>query len=69
MGSAGESKIAALFYNCKSAIPLKQALQEMGHQQPKTPTVTDNSSAEGLLNKTMIPNRAKNYDLRFNWLK
>ena len=69
MGSAGESEIAALFYNCKAAIPLKIALQEMGHQQPATPTITDNSSAEGLLNKTMIPKRAKNYDLRFNWLK
>ena len=45
------------------------ALQEMGHQQPATPTITDNSSAEGLLNKTMIPKRAKNYDLRFNWSK
>jgi Fe-S cluster biosynthesis and repair protein YggX len=69
MGSAGESEIAALFYNCKAAIPLKIALQEMGHQQPATPTITDNSSAEGLLNKTMTPKRAKNYDLRFNWLK
>ena len=69
MGSASESEVAALFYNCKAALPLRLALQEMGHQQPKTPTITDNSTAEGLINKTMVPKRAKNYDLRFDWLK
>ena len=69
MGSASESEVAALFYNCKAALPLRLALQEMGHQQPKTPTITDNSTAEGLINKTMVPKKAKNYDLRFNWLK
>ena len=41
----------------------------MGHQQPKTPVITDNSTADGLINKTMVPNKAQNYDLRFNWLK
>ena len=69
MTSASEAEIAALFLNCKAAIPLRIALEEMGHPQPKTPTVTDNSSAEGLINKTMIPKRAKAHDMRFNWLK
>ena len=69
MGSAGESEVAALYYNCKSAIPLRTALEEMGHEQPKTPAVTDNSTAAGLINKTMTPKRAKAYDQRFNWLK
>ena len=66
MGSARESEIAALFYNCKAAMPPKMALQEIGHQQPKTLAITDNSSAEGLVNKTMIPKQAKSYNLRFN---
>ena len=69
MGSASETEVASLFYNCKAAIPLRLALEEMGHPQPQTPAVTDNSTAEGLLNKTMVPNRAKSYDLRLNWLK
>ena len=66
LGSAGESEFAALSYNYKAAIPLKMILQEMGHQQPTTPTVTRNALAEGLINKTTIPKRAKNCDLRFN---
>ena len=69
MSSASEAETAALFLNCKAAIPLRHALEEMGHPQPKTPVVTDNSSAEGLINKTMIPKRAKAHDMRFNWLK
>ena len=48
---------------------MRVALQEMGHQQPKTPLVTDNKLAEGLINKTMTSKASKNYDLRFNLLK
>ena len=69
MSSASEAETAALFLNCKTAVPLKIALEEMGHPQPRTPVVPDNSSAEGLINKTMIPKRAKAYDTRINWLK
>ena len=58
MSSASEAETAALFLNCKAAIPLRIAPEQMGHPQPKTPVVTDNSSAEGLINKTMIPKRA-----------
>ena len=69
MGSAGESEVAALYYNCKSALPTKVCLEEMGHEQPRTPAITDNSTAAELINKTMTPKRAKAYDQRFNWLK
>ena len=41
----------------------------MGHPQPKTTVVTDNSTAEGLINKTTTPRRAKTYDQRTNCLK
>ena len=62
MGSAGETEVASLYYNCKNAIPLRQALEEMGHPKPPTPTITDNSTAEGLINSSMTPKRAKTYD-------
>ena len=69
MGSAGETEVASLYYNCKNAVVLRRALNEMGHLQPKTTVITDNSTAEGLINKTMTPRRAKTYDQRTNWLK
>ena len=69
MGSEGETEVASLYYNCKNAIPLRRALAEMGHPQPPTTAVTDNSTAEGLINNSMTPKRAKTYDQRFNWLE
>ena len=69
MSSASKAEKVALFLNCKAAIPLRISLEEMGHLQPRTPVVTDNSSAEGLINKTMISKRAEAHDVRFNWLK
>ena len=50
MSSALEAEVAALFYNCKAAQPLRIALEEMGHPQPKTPVITDNKTAERLSN-------------------
>ena len=49
MGSAGESEVEALYYNCKYALPLNPCLGEMGHPQPQTPTITDNSTVAGLI--------------------
>ena len=69
MTSASEAETAALFYNCKAAAPLRVTLEEMGHPQPKTQVTTDNSTAQGLITKSMIPKAAKSYDMRFNFLK
>ena len=69
MTSASEAEVAALFYNCKAAIPLRISLEEIGHSQPKTPAVTNNTTAHGLISRTIIPKREKSYDMRFNFLK
>ena len=53
--------LSKIIKHVKAAIPLRIALEEMGHQQSRTTVVTDNSTAEGLVNKTMTPNRAKTY--------
>eukprot|EP00957_Ditylum_brightwellii_P034897 2644718-Ditylum_brightwellii.AAC.1 len=41
----------------------------MGHPQPKTPLITDNSTAHGLTQGTMIPKWSKAMDMTFHWLK
>ena len=69
MSSASRAETVAIFYNCKEALPLRVSLEEMGHEQHKTPVTTDNTTACGLIKKTMIPKRAKSYDMRFNFLK
>ena len=55
LASASESEAAVLFYNCKAAIPLRLTLEEMGHPQPKTPVTSYNTTALGLIKKTLIP--------------
>jgi hypothetical protein len=56
MASASEMELAALFYGCKQAVPLRVTLMEMGHPQRKpTPVTTDNDPAHGLTMKTMTP--------------
>ena len=55
LASALEAETAALFYNCKAAIPLCLTLEEMGHPQPKTPITSDSTAALGIIKKTMIP--------------
>ena len=69
MSSAGETEAASAYLNCKAALPLRIALEEMGHPQPKTPVIVDNTSALGLMTSAMTPKRSKVYDMRTNWLK
>ena len=59
MSSASEAETVEIFYNCKAALPLRVSLEEMGHEQQKTPVITDNTTACGLIKKTMIPKRDK----------
>jgi hypothetical protein len=68
MASASETELAALFYVCKSAIPLRVTLEEMGHPQRPTLVTTDNATAVGLTQKTMTPKASKSMDMRFHWL-
>ena len=69
MASAAKAEIAALFMNAKLAVPIQQALIEMGHPQPATKLETDNSTADGFVNDTIKQNRSKAIDMRFYWLK
>jgi hypothetical protein len=69
MASAAESELAALFIAAREMIPHRQTLIAMGWPQPKTPIQTDNSTAVGVTNKTIVPRRAKMMDMRFWWLR
>jgi hypothetical protein len=69
MSSAAEAELGALFINAKEAIYIRRMLQEMGHEQPRTPIQTDNSTAEGVINNKIQPKRTKAMDMRFYWLR
>ena len=68
MSLAAEAEVGALYLNAKEAVYLQQILEEMGHPQPKTPIQTNNTTAEGIINKKIQPKRTKAMDMRFHWL-
>ena len=69
MGAASEAEIAAAYVNARIGIGIRLALMELGHIQPKTPLEIDNTTAHGILTKTLIPKRSKAMDMRFYWLR
>jgi hypothetical protein len=69
MSSAAEAELGALYINARKAVEMRTILHEMGHPQPPTPMQTDNSTAEGIINKKVQPKRTKAMDMRFHWLR
>ena len=64
MSLAAEAELGALFINAKEAVYIQQILEEMGHPQPRTPTQTDNMTAEGVINNKIQPECTKAMDKR-----
>jgi hypothetical protein len=68
MASATKAELSALYITAREMIPLRNALQEMGRHQPKSPIQTDNSTACGFINDTIIQQRLKMIWMRLHWL-
>ena len=69
MASAAEAKMAALYITAKKMIPLCNTLIEMGWPQPQSPIQTDNSTAMGFTNKTIVNKATKLADMKLWWLR
>jgi hypothetical protein len=67
--SAGEAETAALFKCAQDMVPLRNALNEMGWPQPRSPIQVDNSTAEGFANNTIIVKRMRAIKMQLNWPK
>ena len=44
-------------------------LEELGHPQPENPLKTDNSTADGIISKTIKQSQSKAMDKRLYWLQ
>jgi hypothetical protein len=69
MASAAKAEFGGLFYNGQEACPIRQALLDMGHPQPATPTKTDSSTACGIANNTIKQSKSKAMERRFYWIR
>ena len=52
----------------KKIVTLRKTLIEMRWPQPPSPLQTDNSTASGITNNTIVPRQTKDTDMRFYWL-
>ena len=68
MSSAAEAECGSLYMNAQHAVPHITTLEELGHKQRPVPIKTDNSTANGIMNKTIKRKRSKAFDMRFWWL-
>ncbi len=50
-------------------IPHRQTFIDMRWPQPKSPIQTDNSTAAGVVNNTIVPCRSKMMDMHFWWFR
>eukprot|EP00957_Ditylum_brightwellii_P172133 13104587-Ditylum_brightwellii.AAC.2 len=66
---AAEAEIGALYVNMHKEEELHLSLKEMGHPQPLTPVMMDNSMAGGIVNKTMKQRLTRAIDMRFYWVR
>ena len=48
---------------------MRTTLEELDHSQPPTPLKTDNSTADGIMNKTIKQRQSKAMDKRLYWLQ
>ena len=69
MASAAEAELAALYITARDMVPMRNTLAEMGWPQPKSPIQTDNSTAVGFVNDTIITRRIKMICMRIHWLR
>jgi hypothetical protein len=68
MSSAAEAEIAALYINCKEAIPTRHTDEYLGHKQQSTPMQTDNTTALGVVNNNVMK-KIKSMDMKYHWLQ
>ena len=69
LSSAAEAEFGALFHNTKEVTPLHTTLEELGHPQPPTPVLVDNSTAVGLANDTVTQRCSRVIDMHFYWIR
>ena len=61
--------MGGLYANCQRGEEFRTALMEMGHPQPATIVITDNSTADGIVNGRVKQRRTRAMDMRFYWIK
>ena len=69
VSSAAEAECGALFHNARQALPIRNLLIDIGHPQPPTTIITDNSTAQSFIYDNIHQKGSKSWDMRYYWLR
>jgi hypothetical protein len=69
VSSAAEAETHGVFHNAKIGVNIRHILQAMGHPQPPTPVITDNSTTAGFTNGNIQLKKSKSWDMNLHWLR
>jgi hypothetical protein len=58
-----------MIYECKRSSTNENNIRRTEPSPPATPMRTDNSTADGIMNKTVKQKQSKSMDMRFYWLQ
>ena len=64
---AAEAELGSLFLNAQETVKLRISLQELGHTKPPNPIHTDNTTATGVIHKTIKQHQSRAINLRCFW--
>ena len=64
-----EAELGALFITAQEMVAMRNTLEEMKWTHPKSPIQTDNSTAAGVVNNTIVPRKLKTTDCCLHWLR
>ena len=63
------NELGSLFLNTQGIVNLRVALQELGHIQPPTPIHTDNTTATGIIHKTIKQQQPRTMNMCYFWTR
>jgi hypothetical protein len=69
VSSVAEAEFGALFVNAKEGTVTRTILSEMGHNQDATDLITENTTADGIINNIVQQKRSKAMDMQLYWVK
>ena len=68
ISSSAEAECGVLFYNTKELETIRTNLRDMVHLQQATEIITDNSTADVIMRRTIKQKQTKAMDMRFYWV-
>ena len=64
-----EAELEELFVNCQRGDTLRISLEEMSHQKPPTPVVTDSPTSNIFMNDNIQKRKSRAIDMRLYWVR